>query len=151
MEFAARRDSGADEDFEDCASPSVVRAVTGRQLGQMSIREMARHVQQRRTKRKGSGRGSKSPQDGVTPAAKRQTTAPATDGSPPPVNLTPEALNAIQCLIDASIAKAIPELKAELRNHEQRISILEGEIHIKDEEIRRLQNEVQWQSQLWRT
>lgn len=146
--------SGEDTAFADCASSGVDASVKGGRRRQFSVPEMLQRAGTRKAKRQAPGRGSRSPPDAAPPAAKRSaatgtaerpaTTAPV----PAAVELSAGALASIQLLIDAGNARVISAIDAKIDILERRVSILEGECMDKDEEIRRLHDQLEQQGRV---
>ena len=149
----ASDESGDESAFTDCAaSGPEMRTDTpaGRQR-RLSVTEMIRRAESRKSKRPAPDRGSKSPHDQSLPAAKRPLAEPAeragTPGSPG-VELSAGALSAIQRLLSNGIASIASTLEVKCEKIDKRLDLLESEAMDRDAEMRRLNEKLACQSRI---
>ncbi|KAF0306437.1 hypothetical protein FJT64_002467 [Amphibalanus amphitrite] len=134
-------ESGGESPFTDCAASGAelrVDTPIGRQR-RLSVPEMVRRAENRKSKRPAPDRGSKSPHDPALPAAKRPLAEP---DEPPGVELSAGALAAISKLLDVRTAAVINAFEAKFERMERRLSVLESESMDKEIEIQRLGDEL---------
>ena len=141
-------DDSADESaFTDCpGSGTELRAgPTAARRRQVSVPEMVRRAESRKSKRPAPDRGSKSPRDPALPAAKRPLAEPP---GPAGVELSAGALAAIRQLVTDGVAAAMGAFEAKFEQMEKRLSVLESEAMDREIEVRQLSEQLERQAQL---
>ena len=146
----ASEGSGDEAAFTDCVgSGSELRAETpASRRRQISVTEMVRRAESRKSKRPAPDRSSKSPRDPPLPAAKRALAEPAQPAETPAVELSAGALAAIRQLVDNGISSVIRAFENKVETIERRLSVLESEAMDRDHAVRQLEEQLATQTRL---
>ena len=143
-------ESAGETPFTDCGATSGTGTDGGRRnrrTRQVSVLEMAaRRAEGRKAKRTHRGRGAASPGQGTSsppPGAVRSDAGPAG-----PVELSAASLQAIQQLVEATVAKTVSYFESKFEHLERKINVLEGETMEKDQVIKQLGEQLEKQTNI---